>query len=357
MGTRGVPANYSGFETFAEELGTRLVSRGHEVHVYNRSNWIDYDRPVYKGMNLISLPTVSHKYLDTVAHTFLSTIHGAFQKFDIVLMCNLANAPFAIVPRLARQRVALNVDGIERKRSKWNRIGKAYLYLNERLATFTPNRVITDARVIEDYYLQRFGVHTTMIPYGATPGRSAQPEIIRKLGLEPERYVLYVARLEPENNAHTVIEAFEGVSTDMNLAIVGDAPYARDYIKRLKSTKDQRIKFLGFVFGEGYRALQQNAYAYVQATEVGGTHPALLEGMASGNYVIANGTPENREVVGDAGVCYEGVGQLRHALQDVLDNPSQRAILQTKAMERVDQLYGWETIADRYEQLFESMLQ
>lgn len=355
MGIRGVPASYSGFETFAEELGARLVERGHEVTVYNRSTWIDHAEPTYRGMRLVRLPTIRHKYFDTVAHTLLSALHALFRRYDVVLMCNLANAPFALIPRLRGQRVALNVDGVERKRTKWNRLGKFYLLVAESIAVRTPNEVVTDAAVMEEYYAERHRARSTMIPYGAPVGRTPAPEVVRSLGVEPDRYVLYVARLEPENNAHVAIEAFEQVRTDLKLAIVGDAPYAKAYIARLKATRDPRIMFLGFVFGDGYRALQQSAYAYIQATEVGGTHPALLEAMGFGNYILANATPENRETLGDAGVLYSGVRELRDELQAVLDDPARRAPSQTRAMERIRATYGWDAITDQYEALFQRM--
>lgn len=356
MGIRGVPASYSGFETFAEELGGRLVQRGHDVTVYNRANWISPKQTVYRGMRLVTLPTISHKYFDTVTHTFLSTVHGLHKAYDIVLMCNLANAPFACIPRLAGKKVVLNVDGIERHRKKWNRIGKAYLLSMERLALVSPSVIVTDAAVIRDYYAERYRKRSVMIPYGAPVGRHPMPEVVRKLGLEPDRYILYVARLEPENNAHVVIRAFEQVTSDLNLAVVGDAPYAHDYIAKLKRTRDPRIKFLGFVFGDGYRALQQSAYAYVQASEVGGTHPALIEALGYGNYVIANGTAENREVVGDAGVGYDGVEDLRDALQVVLEHPDVRDPYRKRAMDRVQALYSWDTVTDQYERLFSHLV-
>jgi glycosyltransferase involved in cell wall biosynthesis len=167
--------------------------------------------------------------------------------------------------------------------------------------------------------------------------------------LIPGRYILYVSRLEPENNAHLVIEAYEKVATDLPLVIVGGAPYAREYIAQLKRTKDQRVKFLGFVFGEDYRALQQNAYCYVHATEVGGTHPALIEAMGAGNCALTLATPENLEVIGDAGIVYESVDDLVVQLTKVLADPSMIGEYRHRAMSRVMQLYSWEQITDEYE--------
>lgn len=355
MGTRGIPANYGGFETFAEEVSWRLVERGHEVTVYGRSHHVHHPSSVYRGVRLVVLPTIRHKYLDTVAHTFLSTLHSLCCRYDVALICNGANAPFAWVPRLRGTRVAINVDGIERQRKKWNAVGRNYYRVCERLSTKVANVVVTDAEVIADYYRRTYGHESVMIPYGAPVGRNPMPDVVRSLGLEPDRYVLYVSRLEPENNAHVVIEAFEQVKTEMDLAIVGDAPYSGDYIRRLRASRDKRIKFLGAVYGQGYRALQQSAYAYVQATEVGGTHPALIEAMGFGNYVIANGTAENREVVGDAGVFYQGVDSLRDALQTVLDDPARREVYRKRAMQRVRDRYSWDTVTDRYEAMFRDL--
>ena len=183
-----------------------------------------------------------------------------------------------------------------------------------------------------------------MIAYGAEVERRASTRRLSQYGLTPERYVLYVSRLEPENNAHLVIEAYEQIATDMPLVIVGGAPYARDYIKQLESTPDPRVKFLGFVFGEDYRALQQNAYCYVHATEVGGTHPALIEAMGAGNCALTLETPENREVAGDAGIMYSSLEDLVEQLRRVLDNPGIIGEYRHRAMARVKRLYNWEQI-------------
>ena len=354
-GIRGIPANYGGFETFAEELATRLVRRGHEVTVYGRKNSVKTSKKFYKGVRLVILPTIRHKYLDTVAHTFISVLHIVEQKYDVVLICNAANSIFSWIPRLSGKKVLVNVDGIERKRKKWNKLGQTYYHLSEWLSTFLPDGIVTDAKAIQDYYQNHYGKPSCMIAYGASTSRKISPEQIRKFGLESEKYVLYVSRLEPENNAHSVIQAFEQVKTDFKLAIVGDAPYAEEYKRKLKSTKDPRILFLGFVFGDGYKTLQQNAYCYVQATEVGGTHPALVEAMGYGNCVLFLSNPEHREVTGNCAIPFSSVDELRDKLQMVLLNPALVEDYRKKAMLRIKNRYSWESITDRYERLFASM--
>ena len=354
LGTRGIPASYGGFETFAEHLSTRLVARGHEVTVYCRAHYVSPRQLEYQGVRLKVLPTIRHKYFDTVIHALLSTIHAAPSRFDVALICNAANAPFAPILRLSGTPVAINVDGLEHKRKKWNWLGRRYYLLAERLATILPNATVTDAQVIHDYYHARYGASSTMIAYGSEVERRPARETVRRWRVEPNRYVLYVSRLEPENNAHLVIEAFKKVRTAYRLLVVGDAPYAREYIKDLKvrARGDKRIIFTGFVFGQDYRALQQNAYCYVHATEVGGTHPALLEAMGYGNCVLTLATPENIEAVGDAGIMYADEPDLVEKLQRVLRDGSLVHGYRHRAQTRVKKHYDWETVVDNYENLF-----
>ena len=351
-----MPASYGGFETFAEHLSTRLVARGHDVTVYGRAHYISPRQIEYHGVRLKVLPTIRHKYFDTVVHTFLSAIHAVPERYDAALICNAANALFAPILRLTGTPVAVNVDGLEHKRKKWNWLGRNYYRLAERLATFLPNEVVTDARVIQEYYLARYNTSSTMIAYGAEVERRPEPAV-RQWRVEPNRYVLYVSRLEPENNAHLVIEAFKKVRTAHKLLVVGDAPYAHEYIKELRARArgDKRIIFTGFVFGKDYRMLQQNAYCYVHATEVGGTHPALLEAMGYGNCVLTLATPENVEAVGEAGIPYADEADLAEQLQRVLRDGSLVSAYRTRAQERIRKYYDWEHVVDLYEGLFAKM--
>jgi glycosyltransferase involved in cell wall biosynthesis len=357
LGTRGIPASYGGFETFAEHLARRLVLRGHDVTVYCRAHYVSPRQLEYHGVKLKVLPTIRHKYFDTVVHTFLSAIHAVSGRFDAALICNCANAPFSPILRLTGTPVAINVDGLEHKRKKWGSLARRYYRFAEYLSTLVPNEIVTDAQVIQDYYLARHNAPSTMIAYGSEVERRPDREAVRKWRVEPNRYVLYVSRLEPENNAHLVIEAFKKVRTAYRLLIVGDAPYAEQYISSLKAQArgDKRIVFTGFVFGQDYRALQQNAYCYVHATEVGGTHPALLEAMGYGNCVLTLATPENMEVVGEAGVPYIDEFDLTEKLQRVLRDGSLVQAYRNRAQQRVQTHYEWDGVVDQYEQLIRRM--
>ena len=306
LGTRGVPARYGGFETFAEELGSRLAARGHEVTVYGRDSSVPRGLRSYRGMRIVRLPAPRSKYLETVVHTLFSALHALPRHYDIVYICNAANAPSAALLRAFGRRVVLNVDGLEWQRAKWGPAGRAWHRGCAWLAAHLPIEIVTDAQVIQAHYRQAYGRETHYFAYGSLAGRSPDDGTLARLGIEAGRYVLYVSRLEPENNAHVVLEAYRHVATDLPLVIVGDAPYASAYIDRLKRDADPRARFPGAVYGAGYRALLSHAAAYVQTTEVGGTHPALVEAMGAQNAIAANDVPEHREVLGDAGLYYRG---------------------------------------------------
>ncbi len=354
VGTRGIPARYGGFETFAEELSTRLARRGHQVTVYCRS---EPPAPEYLGVRLVYLRTLRHKYLDTIAHTAVSTLHllRHARDFDAALYCNAANAIFTWMPRLASVPVALNVDGLERKRKKWNWLARAWYLASERLATFCPTETISDAAQIASYYRERYGKSTHFIAYGAETGPVGTREVLERLGLEDGGYFLYVTRMEPENNPLLVREAFERVATGKKLVLVGDAPYAEDYIRQVRDTRDPRVLLPGSIYGQGYHELQSHCYAYIHATEVGGTHPALIEAMGRGALIFYLDTPENAEVAAGAGIPFTH-RNLTVQMALALGWPEEeRDRLRRAAVCRVRERYSWDAVTDAYEQLLEGM--
>ena len=353
LGTRGIPARYGGFETFAEELSKRLVRRGHQVSVYCRDK---PSAPSCYGAELRYLPTIRHKYLDTLAHTGFSTLHLLAHRVDVALYCNAANAIYCWMPRLFGMPVALNVDGLERNRKKWNRFAKAWYLMSEKLSTLLPTAIVTDAAKIEEYYRQRYGHQSVMIPYGAEPASVATTAVLRQLGLQQRQYFLYVSRLEPENNALLVRESFEKVETPMKLALIGDAPYAEDYIAQVKNTSDPRIEMPGAIYGSGYAELQSHCFAYIHATEVGGTHPALIEALGRGALVLYLETDENSEVASGAGIPFTHAS-LPSVMSDVLAMPqAERDRFRALGPARVRERYSWEAVTLQYEALFLKLL-
>jgi len=353
LGSRGIPARYGGYETLFAELAPRLVARGFDVTVYARKHYVR--RPVrrYRGARIVVLPTLATKHLDTPVHTLLSCLHAASERFDAALVVNSANALFLPLLGAAGVPSVLNVDGIERRRAKWGAFGRAVYALSERLACLLPDALVTDAEVIREHYERRYGAPSTVVTYGVDRGPARGRRTLTRLGLEPGRYLLYVSRFEPENNPHRVAEAYRRVPGELPLVLVGTAPYASAFIDSFTRGADPRVRFPGAIYGRGYRQLLEHCAAYVHATEVGGTHPALVEAMGHGACCIVHDTPENREVAGAAALYFraEEPASLAAAIGRVLADPPLARRLGEAAAARARARFDWEAVADRYAEL------
>jgi glycosyltransferase involved in cell wall biosynthesis len=323
--------------------------------VYCRKPFTSADDVYDRRVKRVILPSIHQKHLDTWSSGLISTVHVAFSRNDVVLLCNVANSPFAWLPRALGKPVALNVDGLDRRRGKWNALGRAVLHLCEWLSTITPTRVVTDAQPIHDYYRQRYGKDSTVIGYGADipPGNHN----LNGFNLQPGSYALYVSRLEPENNPELVLEGWRNVRSDWPLVMVGDNRYDADYLERLKRQADARVMFPGAVYGDRYWALQRNAGLFIFACEVGGVHPALIEAMAAENPVLYLESPENNATAADAAVRFsKSADDLATKLQALLDQPDKRLEWAARGAKHARQNYSWSDVARRYEMLFEAML-
>ncbi len=353
IGSRGIPARYGGYETLLQEIAPRLVAAGHDVTVYCRPRYTRADEREVDGVRLIRLPTVPTKYLDTPVHTLLSCLH-AFRRYDAALVVNGANALFVPLLRLGGVRTALHVDGIEKRRAKWGPVGRAVYALSERLACRVPNALITDAAVIDRHYRDRYGATSHMITYGVDPRPPASEGVLARLGLRDRDYFLYVSRFEPENNPHRVAEAYRDVGGDLPLVMVGDAPYADRFIAGFRDGADPRVLFPGAIYGDGYRELMSHARAYIHATEVGGTHPALVEAMGYGNCVVVHDTPENREVAAGQGLPFDAnqPGSLASALEQVRNDPADARRRGKLAAAHAHAVFNWNVVSQRYAKLF-----
>lgn len=356
IGSRGIPAAYSGYETMIEALAPRLAERGWTVTVYCRSHYVDRRLLSHRGVDLVVLPTLRTKYGDTPVHTLLSCVHAVLfaRGARAALVVNGANAVFLPLLWLRRLSTALHVDGIEKRRAKWGLPGRLVYSVSERLACLLPGTTVTDANVIADHYRDRYDRSTTMIRYGVEPQPIASHPVLRELGLEPRGYFLYVSRFEPENNPHRVVAAYARVSGDLPLVMVGDAPYASDFIAGMKRAADPRVRFPGAVYGDRYRGLLSSALATVHATEVGGTHPALVEAMGYGNCVLVNDEPANRETAAEAAIYFNVQDQasLTAAFEQAAGDPTKARLLGERAARRAASEFNWDRVADEYEELF-----
>jgi glycosyltransferase involved in cell wall biosynthesis len=352
LGTRGVPANYGGFETFAERLALQLVARDIRPTVYCRAHYSTESSP-WKGVRLVTLPTIRSKYFDTVVHTALSALHLVLTRGprDVVL-CNAANAPVLLLLRLFRRRVVLNVDGLEWRRSKWGIAGRSWYRLGEWLSVRLASVLVTDAYEVQTYYRVRHDTDSVMIPYGADLLARGSVPVPPETPVRPDSYALYVSRWEQENNPLLVARAHAACDGGLGLVMLGGATYDDELERQVRAAASAAAVLPGPLFGDAYRGLQVNALCYVHATEVGGTHPALIEAMGAGNLVLVLDTPENREVVADAGVYFADEGELVERLAWAGGLPAaERERWRQRAREHVAATYSWAAVCTAYVEL------
>lgn len=353
LGTRGIPANYGGFETFAENLAQRLVSQGVPVTVYCRRHYATAGTE-WRGVRLVTLPTVRNKYLDTVVHTFLSALHLTFRsRIRDVVLCNAANAPVLALPW--GRRVVLNVDGLEWRRGKWGIAGRAWYRLGEWASVRFAAVLVTDAEEVRTYYRVRHDTDSVMVPYGTDPLERGAFPVPPGLGITADSYVLYVSRWERENNPVLVAAAHAASGVSMPLVMLGRATYDTTLDADVRAAAAPHAVLPGPVFGDGYRGLQANARCYVHATEVGGTHPALIEALGAGNLCLVLDTPENREVVGAHGAFFGTADELADLIRwavalDAGELAARRAAARAYAADR----FSWDAVAAAYLDLLTS---
>jgi glycosyltransferase involved in cell wall biosynthesis len=358
IGTRGVPANYGGFETCVEELGKRLVERGHDVTVYCRQSYHKEKRDSYLGMRLVYLPNLQKRSLDTLSHTFLSVLHAVRRPYDVYMVFNAANSPALLLPRLLGKRIAINTDGLEWKRGKWGTVARNYYKMSEWLSTKLANRVVADSVGIQDYYRETYGTDSTFIAYGAYVPERRPPQRLSSLGLVPGEYFLQITRFEPENNPLLTIEAYKRLETDKKLVLVGGVPYQSEYSRMIAAEASDKVILPGFIYDkELLNDLWCNCYAYIHGNEVGGTNPALLQTMASGCFTIAVDVPFSHDVLSDGGIYYKKTADdLSRQLEWALHNESLLPAYREKALQKILDFYSWEKVTDGYEQLFAEMV-
>ena len=356
MGTRGIPANYGGFETAAQELALRLVAAGHDVTVYCRTSYAEWPDDTWRGVRLVTLPTIRNKYLDTPVHSILSALHAIWRRYDVVWMFGVGNSPVCALLRAGRLPVLLNVDGLDWQRDKWPPLAQWCLRGAERVAVRVAHRTITDSPHVQAYYREQRNAELAYIPYGAAPEITAPDGTLDAHGLRAGEYFLYVGRLEPENHVHDVVAAAQAAGSQRPTVIVGDAPYADTYKRTLHRQAGRQVRFTGALYGHAYWELNRHAYTYIFPVQSSGTHPALIEAMACGNCVLVRDTPDNRNVGGDAVRYYSRVEDLSDLMRWAEREPEAVQALGCRAAVRARTWYDWDQVTQAYIDLSREVL-
>ena len=359
LGSRGVPARYSGFEVVVEELGSRLSALGHEVTVYNRLPRFEHTERSWKGMDIVGLYTIPTKSLDTIVHTFLSMLHAIWRRYDIIYLCGVGNAVLARLAKAAGMRVVINVDGADFRRKKWGGFARWWLKKSEYWAMEFGDSIIADNATVADRYLHDYGKRPEHLSYGLTvrdtPVHCGELE---KWGLRPNEYFLYVSRLTPENEAELLLQAYRLLENPLPLVLVGADPYEHAYRRLLGELATDRVIFTGLRFADAYIELSQNARAFVMPATIEATRLVLLDQLGMGKCIIYHDCAATREVLADTGIPFDTdhpIENLAAKLRWAQENPEPVAAEGRRIRQRAE-LFRWETVLARYEEIFANIL-
>jgi glycosyltransferase involved in cell wall biosynthesis len=365
IGARGVPATFGGIERHVEELGARLVARGHEVTVFCRRNYSPADRGHHRGMRLASLPTVGTKHLDAIVHSGVSTLGAMAASYDVLHYHAIGPGMLAVLPRyLSRAKVVLTVHGRDDERVKWGRGAKAVLGAAGWLSARVPDATIVVGRHLERYYRQAHGCQAVYVPNGVRAGQPRPANgTLTRLGLQPGRYLLFVGRLVPEKAPDQLLKAFRRLPGDHRLVLVGGSSFTDRFTVGLRelALADPRVVLPGYRYGVELEELYSNAAAFVLPSLLEGLPLTLLEAASYGLPVVASAIPPHLEVLQAAGPGRRlhrpgDQSELLAALRQVLADPHAERAAALELRDQVLRTYCWDHATERTEAVYRAVL-
>lgn len=362
IGQKGIPAKFGGIERHVEELATRLADIGHEVFVYTRPNYTPSNLEKYKGVNLICLPSLPTKHLDTITHTFRACIDVIKRDADIIHFHSIGPSSLIWLVKLFKRDAGITATFHSRcyLHKKWGFFAKAYLKFGELMACKLPDKTITVSRSLAKYAGETYRVNSEYIPNGVPLCEKREPDEIKKWGLKEDNYILAVSRLIGHKGLHFLIEAYKNIKTDKKLVIVGDGVHSEGYVGRLHnlSKGNQNIIFTGSRTGKILEELYSNAYLFVQPSESEGLSIALLEAMAYENAALTSDIPENKEAAGEEGLFFRSkdVMDLQRKLEWALENPLSLKSGGILNRERAAKFYDWNEIVKNTVKVYQDII-
>ena len=355
LGTRGIPAQYGGFETFAERLAVGLRERGFDVTVYCESGE-SHAPESFQGVRLRYVSAPAFGSLQTLLYD-MRCLWDARKGYDVVYMLGYGAAFFCLIPRFWGTCVWINPDGLEWARTKWGFIAKSYFRIMEWASLHTANRIVADSEAIAASLADRHGQlpACTVIPYGCevieTPPSA---ESLSEWSLVPQGYYIVVCRLEPENHVLEILLAFQRSRSKRQLIVIGDHRKKTRYVGRLLAVKDPRIRMIGTVYDQcKLTCLRYFSFAYLHGHSVGGTNPSLLEAMGCGNLIIAHDNPFNRASLGPCGFYFADIADLAETFDHVEQDGAELSCLKEASRSRASTDYRWPEIISKYVTLLE----
>ncbi len=360
FGHKRIPSREGGIEIVVEQLTTRMVQLGHEVTCINRRghhvSGAEFDGEQldeYKGVKIISVPTIKRRGLSALSSAFFASIKTAFGIYDVVHIHAEGPAAFCWLPKLMGKRVVCTCHGIDWRRPRWNKtLGGKFIKFGEKMMALYADEIIVLSKDVQQYFINKYGRKTVYIPNGANKPVSYSADLIyKKWNLKKNTYILALARLTKEKNIHLLIETYKNLNTNKKLVIAGGSSDSEEYIKQLYDLagNNPNIIFTGFVQGQALEELYSNAYIYCLPSELEGMPLSLLEAMSYGNCCLISDIPECTEVVEDKAVIFklDKDNDFRYKLQELCDDKSLVEKYKTCSAEFICNKYNWDYVVEQ----------
>ncbi len=357
LGVKGLPA-IGGVAHYVEQLGARLVERGHEVTVYCRPHYTDETAP-YRGMQRIVTRGIRGKHLDAATHAFTATVDALTRGFDLLHIHCPGPAYVAPMLRLLRSsRIVVTIHGPDWDQKKWCGPASMCIRAGAWAAVRFAHKVAAVSDSVARAFEREFGRRPTTIPTGVELMEPVEPCEMARLGLSADDYVFTAARLTPAKGVHHLVDAWERLDSDKQLVIAGDSPFEDDYTRSLLSRASDRIRFVGYVTGQMLAELYSNAYLYVQPSEIEGLSVSVLEALSYGRCVLASDIEPNVEALNGCGFTFASrdVDDLTRRLGELLSDPETVAAQTRIARDYIRTERTWERTVDGYVTLYEDAM-
>ena len=368
IGHKFIPSRDGGVEVVVSNLAPHLAEIGYDVTCYNRTNK-QFKKlrkngklmREYRGVHLVWTPTVDRRGLAAMTSSVIATVMASFRRFDLVHFHTEGPCVLCWLPRLLGKKVVVTVHGLDHMRQKWGIFASAYIMQGEKAAVRHANSIIVLSKGVQTYFLEKYGRDTVLIPNGIDPAE-IQPacEITKQFGLVSREYILFLGRLVPEKGIHYLIKAYQKLSTDKKLVIVGGTSDTDDYVRQLYAMAGDTssIIFTGFQEGVVAEELYSNAYLYVLPSDLEGMPLTLLEAMNYGCCCVTSDISECADVMDGCGVTFPhgNVEALRETLQDLCDHPDKAEANRSEARRVVSSKYTWQEVTAKTDELYRKLL-
>ena len=355
IGHKQFPSRSGGVEVVVQELSTRMVSKGHDVTLFNRFHIDNSDNnnlTSFQGVKIRKAYTLSNAKFDAFLSSLTATVFALFGGYDVIHYHAEGPSAMAWLPKLFGKRVICTNHGLDWQRAKWGGFATKYLKFGEKISAKFSNELIVLSESIQSYFQKKYLKDAILIPNGVEPPIFQEPNIISKeFGLDKDEYILALVRLVPEKGIHYLIKAYNDIETDKKLVIAGTGTIGQPYEKYIRdlANENKNIVFTGFVELEIARELYSNAYMYVLPSDVEGLPIGLLEAMSYCNCCLVSDIQENIDVIGDTGKTFKkgNVQSLKKSLEKLLYNPKEIKSFGKKAMNRALSNYSWDEIVEQ----------